>query len=210
MSRKAVSLNTKIQTIDTVYKDKLSVKNVMIKFDVKKTAVYTALKNKEQLKQEWLSGNGKLKRKKKVTANDDINKLVFEWFVSARSRLLPLSGPIVQEYARNVARALGNVKFSASNGWLESFRRSYDINFKEISGEAGDVSEEVVGSWKNKLADLIDGYEAKDIANGDETGLFYRALPSKSLVLKNEKCVGGKLSKKKINSFCLWFYGWPF
>ena len=32
--------------------------------------------------------------------------------------------------------------------------------------------------------------------NTDETGLFFRALPAKALILKYEKCVGGKHSKE--------------
>jgi hypothetical protein len=30
----------------------------------------------------------------------------------------------------------------------------------------------------------------------DETGLFFRALPTKSFAVKGEKCTGGKISKE--------------
>jgi hypothetical protein len=44
----------------------------------------------------------------------------------------------------------------------------------------------------------MDGYEAKDIKNGDETGLFFHALPSKALCLKSSD---GKLCKERLTVF---------
>lgn len=41
-------------------------------------------------------------------------------------------------------------------------------------------------------------YKDEDIFNGDETGLFYKLTPEKTLQFKNEKCVGGKLSKVRL------------
>ena len=38
----------------------------------------------------------------------------------------------------------------------------------------------------------------KDIFNADEFGLFYQALPSKSMHFKNERCSGGKFSKVRL------------
>lgn len=59
----------------------------------------------------------------------------------------------------------------------------------------------MVGSWKEKLAKLIKGYDIRDISNVDETGLFYCALPTKSLILKNKKSVGKKLSEERLTNF---------
>ena len=38
----------------------------------------------------------------------------------------------------------------------------------------------------------------KKIFNFDETGLFFRALPTKTMTLKSEKCTGGKISKERL------------
>jgi hypothetical protein len=51
----------------------------------------------------------------------------------------------------------------------------------------------------------MDGYEPKDIANCDETGLFFQALPNKTLCLKVEKCSGGKLSEQRLTIFLCGF-----
>ena len=45
---------------------------------------------------------------------------------------------------------------------------------------------------------MLSNYELADIYNADEFGLFFQALPSKSLHLKDEKCIGGKFSKVRL------------
>lgn len=52
--------------------------------------------------------------------------------------------------------------------------------------------------WKTTLPDICDGYQPKDIANCDESALFLKALPNKTLHISNQKCSGGKMSKDRI------------
>ncbi len=96
------------------------------------------------------------------------------------------------------AEAIGNTEFVASNSWLEKFTKRNNIGFNVLSGEAADVSTETVTDWKKRLNDLCKDYSAEDIFNCDETGLFWRAIPSKSLTFKGEKCSKGKQSKERI------------
>ena len=90
------------------------------------------------------------------------------------------------------------VDFKASNRWIESFRKRHGISFNVISGESASVPENVCDDWKEKLLELISGYERKDVYNMDETGVFYRALPDKTLSVKGQDCKGGKRSKERI------------
>ena len=56
-----------------------------------------------------------------------------------------------------------------------------------MAGEGADVSESVVDDWGRRLESLCKGYQLRDIFNADETGLFYRALPTKSMSVKGEE-----------------------
>jgi hypothetical protein len=49
----------------------------------------------------------------------------------------------------------------------------------------------------NKWPPLKADYEYKDIFNADETGLFYKCLPNKTLKGKGESYSGEKLSKER-------------
>ena len=68
-----------------------------------------------------------------------------------------------------------------------------------ISGECGDVPEETVSGWHERLKTLMEGYKAENIWKTDETGCFYRALPEKSLADKSKVCRGGKKAKERLN-----------
>ena len=52
--------------------------------------------------------------------------------------------------------------------------------------------------WSVRLPAMCDGYAAKVIFNADETSLFYRALPARSMVAKSDTCKGGEVSKDRI------------
>lgn len=131
--------------------------------------------------------------------HDKVNNSVFEWFVAARAKSLPVSGTILQEKARMFAEKHNDLSFKASNGWLDSFKKRHRFTFNAVCGEANDVNQNTVDDWHTKLIQLIAGYEAKDIANCDETALFFRAIPTKSLQFEGEKCSGGKLSKERLS-----------
>ncbi|GBM23163.1 hypothetical protein AVEN_147080-1 [Araneus ventricosus] len=58
----------------------------------------------------------------------DINEAVLEWFKTVRAKKIPVSGPMIQHKAKELADALGIENFSASDGWLERFRIRNNIN----------------------------------------------------------------------------------
>ena len=65
-----------------------------------------------------------------------------------------------------------------------------------FKGEGNDVTESMTAPWKETvLPTIISNYEPRNIFNADEFGLFYQALPKKTLNLKGQKCSGGKNSK---------------
>jgi hypothetical protein len=65
------------------------------------------------------------------------------------------------------------------------------------------VDLEAAEDWKSKLNKVASEYPPENQFNADETGLFYRQMPRKSLVQKGEKCKGGTLSKERLSVlFC--------
>ena len=47
------------------------------------------------------------------------------------------------------------------------------------------------------VRELVRGYTPRDVWNLDETGLFWKALPEKSLSERGKRCRGGKTSKQR-------------
>jgi len=151
----------------------------------------------------WVAnGNENQKwKKRQKTETCVIDDEVLLWFSKLRERNLPVSGPMIQEKSKEVAEKHGFTKFQGSNGWLEKFRRSHNIAHKAVCGEAASVDKDMVEQWKAKIAGIIAKYDARNIFNADEKGLFYRVLPSKTMAFKDDKCTGGKVSKEWL-CFC--------
>ena len=62
-------------------------------------------------------------------------------------------------------------------------------------GQSGDVRGDTVTSWKERLPEILRGYDKRDVFNIDKTGCFWRALPDRGFGQKRKKCKGGKWSK---------------
>jgi hypothetical protein len=75
------SLNEKVKVVEAKEKDKLSVWEMLMRFKCDKTQVYNTLKQKDKIMNERLQGNGRMKRKAKVTGNDEISEVVWECLV---------------------------------------------------------------------------------------------------------------------------------
>ena len=88
--------------------------------------------------------------------------------------------------------------FSASNGWLESFLKRYNIRLSALSGESAEVPMDVIEEWTQRLPDILAGYDPKDVFNADETGLYFRALPDRTYAIKGDPCKGTKTAKDRI------------
>ena len=80
--------------------------------------------------------------------------------------------------------------FSASrpnNGGLHSWQKQFNVSFAVLSGESETVTQASVDEWTKQLPDITRDFELKEIISADETGLFYRALPQHSMVMKKNK-----------------------
>ena len=56
-----------------------------------------------------------------------------------------------------------------------------------------------MNQWMSELPKLTEGYSMHDIFNCDETSIFFKALPQKTLLGPNEKPAGIKQSKERFS-----------
>ena len=96
---------------------------------------------------------------------------------------------------KEIANQMDVHEFKGSNGWLEKWKLLYNILQMTICGESGDVSGDTVTSWQQHLPEIFSGYSKAEIWNLDETGCFWKALPTKGFAQKAQQCKGGKKSK---------------
>ena len=76
-----------------------------------------------------------------------------------------------------------------------------------MSGEANQADPVTVEECKRKLSRVLESYVETDIYNADETSLFFKLLPGRSMVLSKDTCKGEKHSKERytILLYTNWF-----
>lgn len=173
-------------------------KEVAAQFQIPGSTLSTILKDRDKILSS--PSNAKKVKRFRQAEHPTLEKCLFTWFVQCREKHVPISGPVLQKKAEQFARKM-NIpveNFAASNGWLGNFKKRYDLHFKSVCGESAAVDTEKCDTWKSELPTLLENYRPEDIFNADETGLFFKCLPNKTLALKNDDCHGGKNSKERV------------
>jgi len=91
--------------------------------------------------------------------------------------------------------------FRASNGWLRNFKKRYGIRSLNIQGERLSADSEAAKEFTKTLKDIIkvENYSEDFIYNADETGLYWKSFPKKTLTLSTEKSAPGyKVNKQRV------------
>ena len=147
---------------------------------------------------------GSMKRKTMKMASDTrLDDAVFLWFAHKRSQGVPVSGPILMAKALELNAKInpGDEKFKASTGWLKNFQSRHGIRQLANQGETMSANKDAVGDFKSMLCQLIkdEGLVLGQVYNCDETGLYWKALPSRTLASrKEEKAPGYKVRKERV------------
>lgn len=91
-------------------------------------------------------------------------------------------------------RYSNELEFVATNGWYDRFRKRYGLRMMAVSGEKASGDVEAFASFKENLLQIIltNGYEKHKIYNADESGLFFKMLPSRTMTLHDEDIAEGR------------------
>ncbi|GBN39333.1 Tigger transposable element-derived protein 4 [Araneus ventricosus] len=156
-------------------------------FNCGRTQINKAIKEKDLILKEYedfkFRGVKRIRHKKYV----DINEAVLEWFKTVRTKKIPVSGPMIQHKAKELADRPGIENFSVTNLWLDRFRIRNNITCRSLCGETADVDPSSCEGWQERLPLVLAGYDDKVILNMDEKTLFFRALPNKIIQKHDSK-----------------------
>ncbi|XP_066259361.1 tigger transposable element-derived protein 4-like [Euwallacea similis] len=168
-----------------------------------KSTVATIWKNKETILKTFESGQHSNVKKIKKPNNYEVDQRLLKWFSQQRNNNAIVSGAILQSKAEDFAsKVSGNQEPKFNRSWIERFKRRHNITSGRIAGESTSVDMNIVDDWlQNKWPIIRSNFKDEDIFNGDETGLFFKLTPDRTLKFKGQTCEGGKLSKERITIF---------
>ena len=115
------------------------------------------------------------------------------WVNQQISRDLILSGPIIQEKAKEFAIIFDINDFSASGGWLNNFKRRNNLHSFKIRGKAGSAPIDEILQMRVELQEILQEYELKDIWNCS----FWWLEPCKTIAYS--PVLGKKYPKERVS-----------
>lgn len=160
--------------------------------DLGKTTLFDILKSSEK----WLNVETSTLLRQKTCQHPQLEDALYTWFTHVRARKACVNNEMLIAKAKVFGEKLGITDFSYSFGWLTRFKVRKGIQFREQHGEAGSADPEAVAAGREDLRQVLARYNPDDVYNLDETGLFYKLGPNKTLATAPES--GQKRSKERI------------
>ncbi|KAH6922941.1 hypothetical protein HPB50_020280 [Hyalomma asiaticum] len=131
---------------------------------IPKCTLSRILKDREKLEKAYNSGAFTPGRKRmRLADHEDLEKALFLWFKRARSSNLPVTGPILEEKARDIALQMGIEDFKFSDGWLSRFKKRHGLVFRTIAGFLEQVDASQEGSDASQEESDADNAEAHTV-----------------------------------------------
>ena len=119
-------------------------------------------------------------------ANKQLEEVLYLWFIT--NGPAGKGGDILGEELREMATELAkdprfevksNIKFS--NGWLEGFKKRYNIKQYTRFGEAASADSAVIENGREEIASLIAQYPPNRVYNMDETAKQYNMRSTRTV-----------------------------
>ena len=83
-------------------------------------------------------------------------------------------------------------------GWLAKFKKRHNSKQRRLYRESASVDVEKAAGRLLEIQEIVKEYDSKDIYNCDETGLFWRMIPHKTLFRYQHE--GSKVDKARITA----------
>ena len=213
--RRNISMDIKLKVIRKIENGERQI-DVCHELNLPGSTIRTIMQNAEKIKKSVQSTTPVSATKTSRTRSKIIEimeKLLTYWVEDQNNRDMPLSQAVIMEKARSLFEELQKQNseepctssavetFAASRGWFEKFKVRANIHSIKICGEAASADVGAVKEFTESLKSLIveKEYPPELIFNVDETGLFWKRMPSKTFISKEEKrSPGFKAAKDRL------------
>lgn len=195
---KRLTIEDRVKIIERLERGEIAV-TLADEYGVTSSAISQLKKKKENIlmQKQTLEECGSSTKRKRYTGIESTprEQALFQWVSQKRDIGDVVTGPIVTEQALMFNQALqGSSDFKASAGFLHSFKKRHSLRALSVQGEklsADNVASEEFAKAFPEFC-RVNGYGLDRVYNADETGLYWKMMPNRTLVKPTERQAPGR------------------
>ncbi|XP_068094973.1 jerky protein homolog [Hyperolius riggenbachi] len=177
---------------------------LMEEFNVGSSTIYDIKSKSEKIRRFYLNSESDESVERRHTLHtpkmETLDQALYEWFLMRRSEGGFVSGPMLQEKAKELHARLGlEGQCNFSTGWLSRFKIRHGIRKPDLSGEQKTADIRAAPSFLDVFNDLVEehGLTPERIYNAEETGIMWKCVPDSALAGDDEEVANGLKQNKE-------------
>ena len=137
------SIKDKYSTLKEV-EDGKTKSQVTAKYGIPKNTLSTWLKNEDKFFEATnKESNSKLQQLRQSTFAN-LDQAMFKWLLVVQTRDVAVSALVFKTKAITFAEKMNAENFKALDGWLDRWKKRFNVSFKKVSGESNACADEMV------------------------------------------------------------------
>nr|XP_053640973.1 tigger transposable element-derived protein 1-like [Cherax quadricarinatus] len=199
--RVRITIEMKKEIIDK-YESGVRVADLARLYKKPKSTIATIVGNRKAIKEAVLAKGLTVFSKQRSQVMEDVERLLLVWINEKQVAGDSVSQAIISEKARKLHEDLIKKmpatsddvsEFKASKGWFERFKKRSGIHSVIRHGEAASSDHKAAEKYVQEFKKYIDseGLKPEQVFNCDETGLFWKKMPSRTYITEEEKALPG-------------------
>ena len=194
-----------------LYEGGETINSISKKFDMSTSTVSTIMKAKEKflakIKEAQPLNSTWIRTKETNSLIPRMETLLTAWINDQTQRLhMPVSQAVICTKALSLFKDLCQKEnleesFVASNGWFQRYKKRANWHSIRVQGESASADEDSAKKFPQELKNIIEegNFTSSQIFNVDETGLFWKRMPGRTFISKEESRMPGfKAAKDRL------------
>ena len=120
---------------------------VAAKYGIPKNTLSTWLKYKDKIFEATKKGSNSKRQRLRQDTFANLDEAMLKWLLVVRSRDEAVSALVFKTKATEFAEKMNVENSKVSDGWLDRWKKRFNVSFKTVSGESNACTNEMVAPW---------------------------------------------------------------
>ncbi|XP_045609751.2 tigger transposable element-derived protein 1 [Procambarus clarkii] len=191
------------QEIIRKHENGMRVVELATQYNKSQSTISTLIAKKKDIMSANVAKGVSIITKQRPQTLEDVEKLLLTWINDKQLSGDSLSETIICEKARLLHDDLikkspgtseaDTIDFKASRGWFEKFKKRSGIHNVVRNGKAASLDKEVAETFAAEFKEFVEseGYLPQQVFKCNEMGLFWKKMPKRTYITKEEKALPG-------------------